>query len=57
MATEKTKGGYRYKARNGGTDILCDFNCAVTVRKSRGKTGARSTSGSKSKSNAKAGEK
>ena len=56
MAPEKTKGGYRYKAKNGGTDILCDFNCAVTVCKSRGKTGARSTSGSKSKSNAKAGE-
>ena len=50
MATEKTKGGYRYKSKTGGTDILCDFNCAVTVRKSRGKTGARSTSGSKSKS-------
>ena len=53
MATEKTKGGYRYKAKNGGTDILCDFNCAVTVRKSRGKTGARSTSGSGSKSKSK----
>ena len=50
MAAEKAKGGYRYKAKNGGTDILCDFNCAVTVRKSRGKTGARSTSGNKAKS-------
>ena len=50
MATEKTKSGYRYKSKTGGTDILCDFNCAVTVRKSRGKTGARSTSGNKAKS-------
>lgn len=49
MAAEKEKSGYRYKAKSGSTDILCDFNCTVSVRKSRGKTNAHSTSGSKSK--------
>ena len=50
MAAEKEKSGYRYKAKSGSTDILCNFNCAVSVHKTRGKTGARSASRSKSKS-------
>ena len=50
MATEKVKAGYKHKAKSSGTDILCDFNCTVSVRKSRGNSSVRSTSGSKSKS-------
>lgn len=50
MAAEKAKSGYRYKAKSGGADILCDFNCTVSVHKTSGKTNARSASGSKIKS-------
>ena len=47
MAVEKAKSGYRYKAKSSGADILCDFNCAVSIRKTRSKANARSTSKSK----------
>lgn len=50
MAVERAKSGYRYKAKSGSADILCDFNCTVSVRKTSGKTNARSTSSSKCKS-------
>lgn len=49
MAVEKAKSGYRYKAKSSGADILCDFNCTVSVRKTRGKASTHSTSNSKSK--------
>lgn len=48
MASEKAKSGYRYKAK--GSDVFCDFNCSLSVRKTHSKTNAHSASKSKSKS-------